>query len=194
MLAEFGARMTMVKGDAARDMQTAPEMTTRSLSNDSEAKRDGGASAAPIRVLFLCWDNSARSQMAEAILRSLGGRHFAAYSAGVKPADAIDAHALSILEERGIPVDGLTPKGLGVFESQSFDYVVSLADPARERAPNLTGADVMHWSFVDPERSLEEHKDPHPYEHLFAELNQRIRLLLITAERSEREARRGMQT
>jgi ArsR family transcriptional regulator, arsenate/arsenite/antimonite-responsive transcriptional repressor / arsenate reductase (thioredoxin) len=168
-------------------------MRTRS-GDDLQATPGGGASAAPIRVLFLCWDNSARSPMAEAILRSLGRPHFAAYSAGVKPAHAVDPHALSILEERGLPVDGLTPKGLEAFEGQSFDYVVSLADPAREQAPNFKGADVMHWSFVDPERSLEDHKDPHPYEHLFAELNQRIRLLLITAERSEREARLGTPT
>jgi hypothetical protein len=47
----------------------------------------------------------------------------------------------------------------------------------------------MHWSFVDPERSLEEHADPHPFEHLFAGLTQRIRLLLIVTERGEREQR-----
>lgn len=132
--------------------------------------------------------------MAEAILRSLGRRHFAAFSAGVEPADAVDPHALTILEERGVPSDGLAPKGLKAFAGQVFDYVVTLSDPAREQAPNFPGADVMHWSFVDPERSLEEHTDPHPYEHLFAGLTQRIRLLLIVAERSEREDRRRVQT
>jgi protein-tyrosine-phosphatase len=132
--------------------------------------------------------------MAEAILRSLGRQHFVAFSAGVEPADAVDPHALTILKQRDIPSDGLVPKGLQAFEGQSFDYVVTLSDPAREQAPTFPGADVMHWSFVDPERSLEEHTDPHPYEHLFAGLTQRIRLLLIVAERSEREERHGTQT
>jgi protein-tyrosine-phosphatase len=131
--------------------------------------------------------------MAEAILRSLGRTHFAVFSAGVEPAAAVDPHALSILEQRGIPTDGLTTKGLEAFEGQSFDYVVTLSDPAREKAPTFPGADVMHWSFVDPERSLEEHTDPHPYEHLFSGLTQRIRLLLIVAERSEREEVRRAQ-
>lgn len=127
--------------------------------------------------------------MAEAILRSLGRGRFVSFSAGVEPADAVDPHALSILEQRGIPSDGLIPKGLQAFDGQAFDYVITLSDPAREQSPTFPGADVMHWSFVDPERSLEEHTDPHPYEHLFSGLTQRIRLLLIIAERSEREER-----
>jgi protein-tyrosine-phosphatase len=169
-------------------------MTMPIPSADSKATSSGEASAAPLRVLFLCGDNSARSPMAEAILRALGRGHFAAFSAGVAPADAVDPHALSILEERGIPSHGLTPKGLQAFVGQSFDYVITLSDPAREQAPHFPGADVMHWSFVDPERSLEEHTDPHPYEHLFAGLTQRIRLLSIVAERSEREAQHKAQT
>jgi protein-tyrosine-phosphatase len=125
--------------------------------------------------------------MAEAILRSLGRAHFVAFSAGVEPAEAVDPHALTILKQRDIPTDGLLPKGLQAFEGQSFDYVITLSDPAREQAPTFPGADVTHWSFVDPERSLEEHTAPHPYEHLFAELTQRIRLLMIVAERTKRE-------
>jgi protein-tyrosine-phosphatase len=168
------------------------EMNMRPSSGESRATPSSGASVVPIRVLFLCGDNSARSPMAEAILRSLGRPHFEAFSAGVEPADALDPHALAILKQRDISADGLVPKGLQAFDGQSFDYVITLSDPAREQAPAFSGADVMHWSFVDPERSLEEHTDPHPFEHLFAGLTQRIRLLMIVTERSEREARHGM--
>jgi protein-tyrosine-phosphatase len=131
--------------------------------------------------------------MAEAILRSLGRLHFAAFSAGVKPADALDPHVLALLKQRDVSSDGLFPKGLLAFEGQSFDYVITLSDPAREQAPKYPGADVMHWSFVDPERSLEEHTDPQPFEHLFAGLAQRIRLLMVIVERGEREAREATQ-
>ena len=127
--------------------------------------------------------------MAEAILRALGRFRFAAFSAGVTPAGAADPHALGILKAREVPSDGLVPKGLQAFEGQAFDYVITLSDPAREQAPAFPGADVAHWSFVDPERSLEEHTDPHPFEHLFDGLTQRIRLLMIIVERGEREKR-----
>ena len=131
--------------------------------------------------------------MAEAILRAVGGPRFAAFSAGMQPAAALDPHALSILEQRGISSQGLVPKGLHAFEGQSFDYVITLSDRTREQAPVFAGVDVMHWSFVDPELSFEEHMDPHPFEHLFAGLTQRIRLFLIITERSEREGLHGTQ-
>lgn len=125
--------------------------------------------------------------MGEAILRALGRLHYVAFSAGVAPADATNPHALAILAKRDISADGLIPKGLRTFHGQSFDYVITLSDPARERAPDFPGADVIHWSFVDPERSLDEHTDPQAFEHLFGWLAQRIRLLMIIAERDESE-------
>lgn len=157
------------------------------LTGEPQATAATDATLAPVRVLFLCGDNAARSQMAEAILRVLGRLHFAAFSAGVTPASVVDPHVLAVLKERDVPSDGLVPKSLQAFEGQSFDYVITLSDPAREQAPHFPGANVIHWSFVDPERSLEEHTDPHPFEHLFDGLTQRIRLLMIIVERGERE-------
>src|SRR5688572_17473774 len=104
-------------------------MTMQPSREDSETTSSSDASAPPLRVLFLCADNAARSPMAEAILRSLGRLHFAAFSAGVEPADAVDPHVLTTLKERDISSDGLVPKGLQAFEGQSFDYVITLADP-----------------------------------------------------------------
>jgi arsenate reductase len=124
--------------------------------------------------------------MAEAILRSLGRGHFTAFSAGADAASAVDPHVLGILEQRHVSSDGLVPKHLRIFEGQSFDYVITLSDPAREQAPSFPGADVIHWSFADPEQSVDEQADGHPFEHLFAGLAQRIRLLMIIAERHER--------
>lgn len=158
--------------------------------NANERTADGTTGAQPylpMRVLFLCGDNSARSQMAEAILRSLGARHFTAFSAGATPAGAVDPDALAILEQHHVSSDGLIPKPVQTFAGQSFDYVITVCDPATEEPPSFPGADVLHWSFVDPARALEGQMDPHPFEHLFAGLAQRIRLLMVIAERRERE-------
>ena len=125
--------------------------------------------------------------MAEAILRSLGARHFAAFSAGATPADAVDADALAILEQHHVSSDGLVPKPVQSFAGQSFDYVITVSDPATEEPPSFAGADVLHWSFADPARAPEGQADPRPFEHLFAGLAQRIRLLMVVAERRERE-------
>lgn len=131
--------------------------------------------------------------MAEAILRAFGRLHFLAFSAGVKPANAVHPRVIELLKERDVSSEGLLPKGLQAFEGQSFDYVITLSDPAREQAATFPGADVLHWSFADPERSLAEHDDPRPFEHLFGGLAQRIRLLIIIAERQEREALHATQ-
>jgi ArsR family transcriptional regulator, arsenate/arsenite/antimonite-responsive transcriptional repressor / arsenate reductase (thioredoxin) len=125
--------------------------------------------------------------MAEAILRSLGGGHFTAFSAGAEAAGSVDPRVLGILDQHHVSSEGLVPKHLRVFEGQSFDYVITCCDPETERAPSFPGADVIHWSFADPEQSLDEETDQHPFEHLFAGLAQRIRLLMIIAERHERE-------
>lgn len=104
----------------------------------------------PTRVLFLCTHNSARSQIAEALLRHLGGADFTAVSAGTE-ATCVHPLALAVLEEAGIPTDGLTSKHLRAFASQRFDVVITVCDHARDACPVFPGGPVqLHWSFPDP--------------------------------------------
>jgi arsenate reductase (thioredoxin) len=106
--------------------------------------------SAPIRVLFVCVHNSARSLMAEALLRHRGGEAFAAYSAGTE-AGGVNPLTLHALEESDIPIDGLESKSVQAMVGRSFDYVVTVCDPAREACPYFPGARrTLHWSFDDP--------------------------------------------
>lgn len=101
-------------------------------------------------MLFLCIRNSARSQMAEGLLRSLGAGRFEAFSAGVE-AGALRPEAIAVMREVGIDISGQRSKGLQEFSGQPFDLVVTTCDEAREACPFFPGARAMlHWSFPDP--------------------------------------------
>ncbi len=103
------------------------------------------------RVLFLCTGNSARSQMAEAILRHLGGRQFEVYSAGTEVASHVNNFALEVLKERGIDTTGLYPKSVSMFVRQQFDLVITVCDHARQTCPFFPNArEHRHWSLEDP--------------------------------------------
>lgn len=105
---------------------------------------------APIRVLFLCTHNSARSQIAEALLRHLGGDAFAAFSAGTE-ATRVHPLALSVLQEHGIDATGLSSKSLARYLGQQFDVVVTVCDVANESCPIFPGdPERIHWSLPDP--------------------------------------------
>lgn len=114
----------------------------------------GGASPdaawQPISVLFICVHNSARSIMAEALLRHHGGSEFDAQSAGTD-AGRVNPLTLRVLAEAGIPTHGLTSKPVKPFVGARFDYVVTVCDPAREACPFFPGQHrTLHWSFDDP--------------------------------------------
>jgi len=104
----------------------------------------------PIHVLFLCTHNSARSQIAEALLRHLGGSDFAAASAGTE-VTRVHPLALSVLAERGIETSGLTSQHLRDFAGQRFAVVITVCDRARDACPVFPGeTERLHWSFPDP--------------------------------------------
>jgi protein-tyrosine-phosphatase len=93
-----------------------------------------GASNTPSkRVLFLCTGNSARSQMAEALLRHVAGDRFQVFSAGTTPRENVHPDAIQTLQRNSVPVDALTPKDVTTFAGQPFDYVITLCDRARQR-------------------------------------------------------------
>lgn len=104
----------------------------------------------PIRVLFLCTGNSARSQMAEALLRSLGGVDFEVYSAGTDP-QGLNPLAVEVMRESGIDIASLQSKPLQQFLNRQFDYVITVCDRARDNCPTFPGDNErIHWGFDDP--------------------------------------------
>jgi ArsR family transcriptional regulator, arsenate/arsenite/antimonite-responsive transcriptional repressor / arsenate reductase (thioredoxin) len=141
----------------------------------------------PLRVLFLCTENSARSQMAEALLRHLSQGRIEVYSAGSHPTQ-VHPLARQVLEERGIPTEELRSKSLEEFAGQSFDIIVTVCDRVRESCPTFPGdPERIHWSFADPaavEGSLDERH--RAFEQTSLQLVTRLRFLLILLERAPR--------
>jgi arsenate reductase (thioredoxin) len=102
------------------------------------------------RVLVLCTGNSARSQMAEGLLRHDAGERFDVESAGTKPS-SVRPEAIAAMRELGIDISGHRSKSVGEFDGQQFDYVITVCDSARETCPVFFGsAKQMHHSFDDP--------------------------------------------
>ena len=107
----------------------------------------------PRRVLFLCTHNSARSQMAEGLLRELGGGGFEAHSAGTE-ATHVRPLAIRAMEEIGIDIGAQRSKALDEYAGQPFDLVVTVCDEAREACPYFPGARAqIHWSLPDPSKA-----------------------------------------
>jgi len=108
------------------------------------------APGAPIRVLFVCTGNSARSQMAEAILRHQASPPFEVASAGTEP-KGVNPLTVRILAEVGIDISDARSKSVSEFLGQEFDYVITVCDQARETCPVFPGArESIHWGFDDP--------------------------------------------
>jgi arsenate reductase len=102
------------------------------------------------RVLILCTGNSARSQMAEGLLRHDAGDRFDVASAGTKPSQ-VRAEAIAVMRELGIDISGHRSKGVDEFAGKRFHYVITVCDNARETCPILPGnAMTIHKSFLDP--------------------------------------------
>ncbi len=107
--------------------------------------------ARPLRVLFVCTGNSARSQMAEALLAHHGGGTFRGGSAGTHPAGAVHPLALRALEEVGVGATGLRPKTVDSVLGDGWDLVITVCDHAKETCPFIPGAPMMaHWGVEDP--------------------------------------------
>jgi arsenate reductase len=101
-------------------------------------------------VLILCTGNSARSQMAEGLLRHLAGDRFEVASAGVSPT-RVRPEAIAVMRESGIDISQHRAKSVDEFTDQEFDYVITVCDNANEQCPVFPGnTERIHWSFDDP--------------------------------------------
>ena len=132
------------------------------------------------RLLFVCTGNSARSQMAEAILNAKGKGRFAAASAGSRPAAQVNPYALATLREFGIPWAGQPPRGLDGLQDEHWDYVITVCDRAKESCPIFPGRPALaHWSLPDPaEVEGDDVTKRAAFRASFVEISRRIDLLL----------------
>ena len=134
------------------------------------------------RVLFLCTGNSARSQIAEALLRHCGGEAVEVYSAGSHP-KRLHPDAVRVMRERfDIDISGQRVKHLSEFTARRFDAVISLCDRVREVCPDFPGPpELIHWSIPDPAG-----EGAYPaFERTAAELDTRVRFLLHHLSRED---------
>ncbi|MGZ3447880.1 MAG: arsenate reductase ArsC [Myxococcaceae bacterium] len=106
----------------------------------------------PLRVLFLCTGNSARSVFAEYFLRRLGGTRFESYSAGASPSGAVNPMTLQVLRQRfHIDASDARSKSWDEVEDVHFDFVITVCDNARETCPIWPGQPIIaHWGVEDP--------------------------------------------
>jgi protein-tyrosine-phosphatase len=141
-----------------------------------------------MRVLFLCTGNSARSQMAEAILRRLSKGAVEAASAGSRPRAEIHPLAREAVRTiLGLEMTGQEPKPVDRYLGERFDYVITVCDRAAESCPAFPGADVVRWSLPDPaEAAGTDAEKRRAFENSAKDLIQRIRLWLSLPDVSAR--------
>ena len=140
----------------------------------------------PVRVLFLCTANSARSQMAEALLRHLSQGQVEVFSAGSHPT-SLHPYAVQAMAAMGIDISGQQSKHYNQYLNQSFDRIITVCDRIRESCPNFPGdPEHIHWSFPDPAaQEGSEEARYHAFEQTALQLTNRIRFLLILLEREK---------
>ena len=139
----------------------------------------------PIRVLFVCTGNSARSVMAEALLRHRGGADFEVHSAGTEPT-VVNPLTLRVLAGSGIDASWARSKSVTEFVGQPFDYVITVCDQARQSCPVFPGVQgSLHWDYEDP-AAAEGTEDERlaVFRRVFIGLGERIHLFIPLALRT----------
>jgi len=113
-----------------------------------------------LRILILCTGNSCRSQMAEGFLKSFDP-NMEVYSAGTKPSEQVHPKAVQVMNEIGIDISGNRPRDVGEFVTQSFDYVITVCNTARETCPVFLGkvGERLHIGFEDPTEATGTEED-----------------------------------
>lgn len=127
------------------------------------------------RILFLCTGNSARSQLAEAMMRHMAGESYEVFSAGTKP-ESVDPRVYEVLAERGIAADNLQSLSALDLQDQHFDTVITLCDKASNECALFADSDaLLHWDFKDPKPQA----GVAPFREVCDGLQQRIALFLM---------------
>jgi protein-tyrosine-phosphatase len=143
-----------------------------------EAKQNLKRMEEKFRVLFLCSGNSARSQMAEALLQHYGKGLIEARSAGTHPRE-VHPLTMKVLSEIGIDATGLKAKHYSVFSRESFRYVITVCDRANEECPDFNGDyQRIHWSIADPIKEGSEEEFFDVFKQTRQELAGRIELFV----------------
>jgi arsenate reductase len=140
--------------------------------------------ADPIRVLFVCTGNSARSLMAEALLRHHGGDRFEVHSAGTEP-KGVNPLTRRILAEAGIDASFARSKSVTEFLGQRFDYVVTVCDQARQSCPVFPGVhESLHWGYEDPaEATGTEEERLAVFRKVFIQMAERVKQFAMVTQR-----------
>lgn len=134
----------------------------------------------PHRVLILCTGNCVRSQMAEGLLRQLGGSAYEVHSAGSKPNGYVSPLAIEAMGKIGIDISGQRSKSVAEFEGQEFETVITVCDSAQQECPVFVGApERIHWSIWDPGNATGTHEEKvAAFCHVRDELASRLRQFL----------------
>jgi ArsR family transcriptional regulator, arsenate/arsenite/antimonite-responsive transcriptional repressor / arsenate reductase (thioredoxin) len=133
-----------------------------------------------MRVLFLCTANSARSQMAEALLRDMSKGTIEVFSAGSRPAAQIHPMARATIQKMlGHDLGDQQPKSFDAFVGQPLDYVITVCDRAAEECPVFPGdPERIHWSFEDPAAVDGAEAQAHAFHKVATEIAARLRIWL----------------
>ena len=144
---------------------------------------------APIRVLFVCTGNSARSIMAEALLRKHGGDRFEVSSAGTEPR-GVNPLTLRVLDEAGIDASWARSKSVDEFLGDPFDFVITVCDQARQACPVFPGVhESLHWGYEDPaEATGTDEERLAVFRRVFTQLGERVQLFATVATRAARQS------
>lgn len=133
----------------------------------------------PLRVLVLCTGNSARSQIAEALLAHRGAGRIVAASAGSRPAARVNPYAVEVLAAHGIAWEGRVPKSIDDVSGERYDLVITVCDNARDACPFFPGAAAqVHWGLPDPADHDEPAEARAAFARTFAEVDRRVEALL----------------
>ena len=143
----------------------------------------------PIRVLFVCTGNSARSIMAEALLRRHGSDRFEVHSAGTDPR-SVNPLTLRVLADAGIDVSWARSKSVNEFLGQRFDYVITVCDQARQVCPVFPGVhESLHWGYEDPaEATGTEEERLRVFNRVFIAMGERVQQFAAIAKRAAAES------
>ena len=193
LIADQRAAIARQRDDLERlDGELIDLEATIAAAGRARGRRKGSPmSEAPIRVLFVCTGNSARSQLAEAVLGRIGGADFEVFSAGVEP-KGVNPYTIHVLDDAGIDWSQARSKSVDEFLGQPFDYVITVCDRARQTCPVFPGVhNTLHWGLEDPaEVEGSDAEKLAAFKRTYMEVNQRIRPFVEVALRAAGRERR----